>query len=819
MSAALQRKLGQAHERLRAGDAAGAQLLCREVLQRAPRNPDALVLFAVTLLMGGCERDAIAPLEQALAAQPRHGVALENLGLANLMLGNFTEAQRALQSAAAIPGAPASVFMRLGIALLNLGQHDAAHGALERARELDPVNPDIQLNLGQLADRVHDSARARQHFEAALRLFPQHVEAMFNLGVICLKVNELDAAREWFGRVLELAPRHGDALVNLAVVAQQQQHLDEAISYLRRAVEADPAAAMARNNLAHNLSLQGQFDEARAQFLAALRLAPDLVEAREGLAALCIRLGRYKEGVVHLRELLRADDQRSAIVAGLADALFEIGEVEEAETNARRAIALDSAASGPYTTLADIYAVRGELDHMVETLKTGVAHTGSVLLLGKLAFQLRRLCDWENWRTAWQQLAAALPDTSEVVSPFSLLCEPLTAAQQLAYARRLPAQLNIKADPCHRHAPHTRRDRLRIGYFSSDYYENAVAYLVAEVLELHDRSRFEVTAYSYGPDDNSAMRNRMRAACEHFIDVARDPDDVIAARIRADELDILIDLKGYTMGARPSVLARRPCAIQINWLGYPGTMGADFIDYLIADSFIIPAHQEMNYAERVLRMPHCYQPNDRQRPIGQSLDRAGYGLPETGFVFCSFNQGYKITPEVFSCWMNLLRSSPDSVLWLLAENRWTTENLHRAAQNHKIDPARIIFAPKVPLAEHLARYRIADLALDTFPYGSHTTASDALWAGCPLVALCGETFAARVSGSILNACNLPELVTYSLDDYERLALQITTNASYKNELRAKLESSKHLAPLFNSQAFIRDLETIYTDLIDGSHRQ
>ena len=819
MSAALNRKLGQAHERLQAGDAAGAQLICQDVLQRAPRNPDALVLFAITLLMTGRANDAIAPLQQALATQPRHGAALENLGLAHLMLGNFPDAQQALESAAALPGAPASVFMRLGVAHLNQDRHDAALAALARAVELDPANPDIHLNLGQAADRMGNSALARRHFDDALRLSPGHADAMFNLGVLSQKENAFDSAREWFQRVLAQSPHHADALINLALVAQQQQRPDEAISLLRRAIEIDPSTVQARNNLAHNLSLRGQFDEARTQFLAALRLAPDLLEAREGLAALCMRLGRYKEGVVHLRELLRADDQRSAIVAGLADALFEIGQIEEAETNARRAIALDPASSGAYTTLADIYAVRGELDHMVEILETGAAHTGSVLLLGKLVFQLRRLCDWQNWRSAWQKLAAALPDTTDVVSPFSLLCEPLTAAQQLAYARRLPAQLNIKAGPDHRHARHTPRDRLRIGYFSSDYYENAVAYLVAEVLELHDRSRFEVTAYSYGPDDNSAMRNRMRSACEHFIDVARDPDDVIAARIRADELDILIDLKGYTMGARPSVLARRPCAIQINWLGYPGTMGADFIDYLIADSFIIPAHQEINYAERVLRMPHCYQPNDRQRPIGQSLDRAGYGLPETGFVFCSFNQGYKITPEVFSCWMNLLRSSPDSVLWLLAENRWTTENLHRAAQNHKIDPARIIFAPKVPLAEHLARYRIADLALDTFPYGSHTTASDALWAGCPLVALCGETFAARVSGSILNACNLPELVTYSLNDYERLALHITTNASYKDELRAKLESSKHLAPLFNSQAFIRDLETIYTDLIDGSHRQ
>ncbi|MEO8441684.1 MAG: tetratricopeptide repeat protein [Betaproteobacteria bacterium] len=819
MSAALQRKLGQAHERLRAGDAAGAQHLCREVLQRAPRNPDALVLLAVTLLMAGRARDAITPLEQALAAQPRHGMACENLGLAYLMLGDFAAAQRALQSAAAIPGAPASVFMRLGISLLNQGQHDAAQSALARALELDPANPDIHLNLGQAADHMNDPARAQRHFEEVLRLSPDHVEAMFNLGVLGLNQNELASARVWFERVIAQSPDHADALVNLGMVAHQQQQPDEAVAHLRHAIEINPALSLAHNNLANTLTAQGRLENARGEYLTAVRLAPDMLQAREGLAAVCIGLGRYQEGLTHLRELSQADPRHPGILVAMADALFEVGEIDEAETIARRAMSLDPSASGPYTTLADIHAVRGELDLMVAMLQAGVAHTGAILLLGKLAFQLRRLCDWENWLPAWQQLAAALPDTHEAVSPFSLLCEPLTAAQQLAYARRLPEQIHINVDSAQRPPRRTQPERLRIGYFSSDFYENAVAYLVAEVLELHDRGRFEVFAYSYGPNDNSPMRNRMSAACEHFIDVARDPDDIIAARIRADELDILIDLKGYTMGARPSILARRPCAIQVNWLGYPGTMGAEFIDYLIADSFIIPADQESNYAERVLRMPHCYQPNDRQRPIGRSLDRFAYGLPQDGCVFCSFNQGYKITPEVFACWMNLLRRSPGSVLWLLAENRWTTENLHRAAQNHDIDPARLVFAPKVPLPEHLARYRIANLALDTFPYGSHTTASDALWAGCPLVALCGETFAARVSGSILNACNLPELVTYSLEDYERLALCIATDSSYRDKLRAKLESAKHRAPLFDSPAFTRDLEKMYTDLIGKSHRR
>ena len=813
MSAALNRKLGQAHERLQAGDAAGAQLLCQEVLQRAPRNPDALVLLAITLLMAGRAHDAIAPLTQALATQPRHGAALENFGLAHLMLGNFVEAQQALANAATLPGAPASVFMRLGLALLNQDRHDAALAALSRAVDLDPANPDIHLNLGQAADRKGSSAQARRHFDDALRLSPGHADAMFNLGVLSQKANEFDSAREWFQRALAQSPRYVDALINLALVAQQQQRPDEAIALLRRAIEIDPSTVQARNNLALILASQGRFDEARALYLAALRIAPALPEAREGLASIDIALGRYVDAIAHLREVLRIDGDRSPILAALADALFEVGKLDEAAALAERAISLDAAATGAYATLADVYAARGELALAAATLQTGVAQTGAVNLLGKLTFQWRRLCDWKQWSTSWELLKGALPATPELVSPFSLLCEPLTASEQLMCARRWSAQFKAAAIEDDRPTPaRAERTRLRVGYFSSDFYEHATAYLLAEVLELHDRKQFEVFAYSYGPEDNSAMRNRLRAACEHFVDIARNPDDVAVARIRADALDILIDLKGYTLGARPAILAQRPAPVQISWLGYPGSTGAEFIDYLIADHFIVAAGQDSNYAERVLRLPHCYQPNDRKRAIAQPLDRAAHGLPDSGFVFCAFNQAYKITPDVFACWMNLLRRTPDSVLWLLADNRWATENLKRAAQGHAIDPARLIFAAKVPLAEHLARYLAADLALDTYPYGSHTTASDALWAGCLLVALCGDTFAARVSGSILSACELPELIAYTLEDYERLALKIATNPDYRDVLRTRLEANKPSAPLFDSVRFTRDLEEIYRDV-------
>ena len=816
MSASLNRKLTQARERVQAGDAATAQSLCREVLQRAPRNPDALCLLGISHLMQGQAREAATLLEQALAVQPRHGAALENLGLANLVLSEFAQAERALRAAATLPGAPASVHMRLGVAILNQGRHAEAVAELERARAIDPRDPDILLNLGQALYGGGDYPAARQQFTTVLDLAPDHADAMYNMGVICLQQNDPAQARQWFERALARAPRHVDALVNLAVVLQREQRLDEALASVQRALAIQPELAQARSNLANILLLQGNPEAAREQYLNVLRALPNLVEAQEGLAAASFALGRFNEAIRSLREVLRAEpDQRGAANA-LAEALLQVGELAEAETAARRAIELDAAAEMPYSVLAEIHSVRGEINRAVATLEAGLEHTRSDSMLGKLTFGLRRLCDWEKWRAAWPRLAGLLENSPAAISPFSLLCEPTTAAQQLIYARRwCAAQFGASANgkSAGSGVPRTH-PRLRIGYLSSDFYGHATAHLLAEVLELHNRQRFEVFAYSYGPDDASPMRARLRTACEHFIDIAREPNDLAICRIRDDELDVLVDLKGHTMGARTTLLAHRPCSVQISWIGYPGTMGAAFIDYLIADPFIIPPGAESAYSERILRLPHCYQPNDRKRMVAPTLARAEYGLPDTAFVFCCFNQAYKITPEVFAVWMRLLQNTPGSVLWLLEDNRWATANLQAAALAHSIAPARLVFAPKLPLAQHLARYRAADLALDTFPYTSHTTASDALWGGCLLIALCGETFAARVSGSILTAGCLPGLVAHSLEDYESLALRLVTDRVWREDLRAQLAAAKHASPLFDTAAFTRDLERLYQDVAD-----
>lgn len=740
-------KLQQAHDKLESGDLSGAAGLCEDVLERAPRNPDALWLLGTVHVISGAPERAVALLERATAAAPGHGAALEMLGLASLMLGEYAQAERVLLRALALPGAPPSVRMRFGIAVLHQGRHQEAIREFQRVAALDPGNPDVHLNLGLAHAGSGNWSTAAGEFRRVLAAVPDHTDALYNLGVASLELGARDEARGAFERIVARLPEYADA--------------------------------------------------------------------RERLAAMHLEVGRYKEAATHLREVVRLQPANSGALVSFAHACFQYGEVDEAETAAQRARALDPAATGPYTLLAQIHYVRGALDEAAAVLEDGYERTRSGVLLGTWVHLLHRMCDWDKWRAAWDAMALALERGEDLGSPFNLLCEATTAAQQLAYTRRWAATrfgtASPDTTPRRTRTPRGAR-RLKVGYFSADFQEHPAAYLLAEVLELHDRSRFEIYAYSYGPDDASAMRARLRAAVEHFVDIAWEPDDAVLARMRQDDLDVLIDLKGYTLGDRLSIMARRPCPVQVTWLGYPATSGAQFIDYVIADGCIVPDGAEAQYSERVLRMPHCYQANDRKRPIVEPLTRAQYGLPEEGFVFCCFNQTVKITPEIFACWMRLMARVPGSVLWLPQDNRWAAANLRAAAEAQGVAGARIVLSPRLPFAQHLARYRAADLALDTFPYTSHTTSSDGLWMGCPLVALCGDTFTARVSASVLTNCGLPDLVTRTLDDYEALAHRLATEPALMSEVRTRLAAARDTAPLFDSALFARDLERLYLDI-------
>jgi predicted O-linked N-acetylglucosamine transferase (SPINDLY family) len=361
---------------------------------------------------------------------------------------------------------------------------------------------------------------------------------------------------------------------------------------------------------------------------------------------------------------------------------------------------------------------------------------------------------------------------------------------------------------------------LRLGYVSSDFRDHATSYLLADILERHDRSSFLINAYSIGPDDHSAMRDRIRAGVDRFVDMYGIPSDTIAERIHADGVDILLDLNGYVQNLRPETLALRPAPVQVNYLGYPGTTGAPYMDFIIVDRFVVPPDQAPHFSERLAYLPDCYQPNDRARRIAADTpSRAACALPDTGFVFCAFNQAYKITPTLFDIWMRLLAATPASVLWLLETHPEASANLRATAARAGIDPQRLVFAPRLPLPDHLARHRLADLFLDTLPVNGHTTTSDALWAGLPVLTCAGNTFVSRVAGSLLHAVGLPDLVTFSLEDYEALARDLARDTARLAALRQRLATNRDIAPLFDSARYTRNLEALYHRMWDEYCRQ
>ncbi|MGO9675090.1 MAG: UDP-N-acetylglucosamine-peptide N-acetylglucosaminyltransferase [Methylocella sp.] len=426
----------------------------------------------------------------------------------------------------------------------------------------------------------------------------------------------------------------------------------------------------------------------------------------------------------------------------------------------------------------------------------------------------RGMCEWDGFTEAAPHLRGIMArGESGRLAPFHLLSEPgVTASEQracselwirdrLAAARPECANLDFRFD-------RGARTKIRLGYLSSDFQDHATALLLIETLEAHDRARFDVRAYSYGADDGRTMRKRLQKTFDAFSDVAGLTDVEAARAIHADGIDILVDLKGYTLNARTGILLLHPAPVQVNYLGYPGTLGADVCDYLVTDRFITPPGSAADYSESFAYMPHSYQPHGRGAALAPKPGRAEMGLPATGFVFCSFNQHYKLTPELFGLWCRLLQCVPDSVLWLI-DGDAARGNLRNEALRRGVSPHRLVFAPDMAQAGHLARLQLADLVLDTAPCGAHTTASDALWAGAPIVTCPGDTFASRVAGSLLHASGLKELIAADLDGYFDLALDLATNPQRLGALRARLERNRATCALFDVRGYTADLENMY----------
>jgi len=624
------------------------------------------------------------------------------------------------------------------------------------------------------AGRLDDADRLYREILAA---DANHAGALHLLGLLAYQAGKAEIAADLIGKAVAIEKAQPAYYYNFGVVLKDLGRLVEAGKAYEAALRLAPNYAEAHNNLGTVLDDLGRWNDAVREYLAAIRLKYDYPDAHNNLGSALARIGRSQDAIMPYEAAIRLKPDYVQAHANLGLAMQEVGRFQEA--------------AGRYGE-----AVRLKPDHTEA--------------LAQQFYCLRQACDWRETDRLGQELLRR----TDKFSPFLPLLIDSSADQQLAAARTWCAQQHGAIKPL----PEATRPEgatIRLGYLSVDFCNHAVAQLVVELIERHDRARVEVIGYSYGPEDGSALRQRLKQGFDRFEDIRPLSDAQAAQLIRRDGIDILIDLTGYTAKARTGILAYRPAPAQVNFLGYPGTLGAGFVDYIIADPICIPPEDEPFFTETVVRL-NCYQPNDGKREIAdQTPSRAESGLPEQGVVFCCFNGSVKITPPVFAVWMRLLARSPGSVLWLLDANADAKENLRREASAAGIAPERLVFAPRVPLTQHLARHRLADLFLDTLPYNAHTTASDALWVGLPVLTCLGRTFPGRVAASLLTAVGMEELITSSLPEYEALALALASDPVRLAGLKAKLAANRATAPLFDSGRFARAIEDAYEQMMEG----
>lgn len=628
----------------------------------------------------------------------------------------------------------------------------------------------------------------------------------------CQQLGQFDEADRLCRIVLEREPANLEALQLYAGGKYLREQFGEAFETLSLALRHNPANVENTVLAAHCLRALGNMSEAADTYMRAVALAPHIGDFRVMAGSTLRAAGRTAEAMTVYHEALALDPSLTEAHNNMGVLYHDQGELEPAIASYRAALALQPQHLGARQNMASALRALGRFEEALAAFETILTYDpGHAYATLMVVHSKRELCQWEGHDVMTAHLHRIATTQPGKVSPLLLFACPLSPEQLLsaaqAYARNFAPPTPPTPFPA---TPKVPGQKIRVGYFSADFREHVVATVIAEVLERHDRAAFDVIGYSYGPDDQGPQRRRIQAACTAFHDIRTLSDEGAARKIRDDRIDVLVDLNGYTGNIRHQVPARCPAPVQISWLGYPGTTGSPAMDYIIADRFTIPVGTENFYSEKIIRLPGSNQPHDSTRHATAPKSRAAYGLPENGIVFCSFNYPQKITPEIFSAWMSILNAVPQSVLWLRADRAPTMANLRKEAVAAGVAADRLIFATRTPdLADHLARYSVADVALDTFPYNSHTTANDALWMNVPLVTLAGHTCAARIAGGILNALGLPDLVVNSVSGYRDIAVKLATDSARRADLRRRLTAARETGPHFDTARFTRNLETAY----------
>ena len=692
--------------------------------------------------------------------------------------GRLPEARRQYEQLLTMQPQHFDALHLLGLLFNQQGSPEQALPLVQQAVALRPATALFHNSLGLVQQAAGQLEAAQGSYRQALLLDARYADPCLNLGNLLAAQDKVEAALQCYEQALQLQPASTQALYNSSTLLLRLRRHDEAIAAFSQLLFLEPLSRDAWYNRGLARAAIRELPAALADFDQALALDPAHLDARNNRGIVLQEFGLQDEAIECYSQVIAACPEHFEAHNNLGDALIGKHELDAGLHSYRRALSLRP-------------------DHP--------------LLAGLALHAQTRLCDWRGLEHSLQALQQGLRDGQALSQPFCLL-----SLLDVPDLHRLGAESFLRTKVPDRQArdglsARPRGARIRIGYFSSDFSDHVMSQQMAQLYELHDRDHFEVYAFSLGPDVRDNTRARLLQAFEHFIEASALSDREVAALSRELGVDIAVDLNGYTSKSRPTVFALGCAPVQVAYLGYAGTTGAPYMDYLIADRVVIPEESRQHYSEQIVYLPDSFMVNDNTRVRSERVfTRAELGLPEQGFVFRCYNNSYKILPEVFDCWMRLLQQLPGSVLWLLDENPTATANLKREAQQRGVDPARLVFSGRIEMAEHFARNRVADLFLDTFPYTAHSTACDALWSGLPVLTRMGESFASRVAGSLLTAMNLPELITHSLAEYEARALHLAQHPQELAALRERLIANRDSGPLFDTARFARHIEAAYT---------
>ena len=782
-----------------------------------------LLKQAMDLYSSGLVDQALRVARNGLAVEPQNQTRLCEVAAASAYaLGDHAQAERYWTQAISRGPASADTHYNLGILLASTGRDAEAEPCFRRATELNPASANAHFCLGRCLAAANRLDEAERSIRRALNLDPRLAPASLMLGLILFRSGRDAEAEGYLRGAIALDGGMPEAFSCLGDLLFKLGRLREAEDCFRRALALDPTAAVLHYKLGALLSGSGRDEEAESCYRTAITADAGFVPAHTSLGVLLEKRGCDVEAESCYRQAVTTD-------ANFADAFFNLGNLlvrtrrrEEAEPCFRRAIELDERDVESLVKLGDLYLATARYAAAESAYRRVHAlHPERADVLAMIIHVASYTVSWGGIDADFARLRTLLDESAtHCADPFVLLAMPGLTPSDLRRASFKRAQELIAAQSLDK--PDSRLTRsgransnpIRIGYLSAHLFDHAVAGVLAGVLEAHDRGKVAIHGYSYGPAVPAGSRHRIRDACVQFREVRLLRDADAANLIHADEIDILVDLVGFTRDARPGISGRRPAPVLVNWLGYAGTMGhPQFADYIIGDPVVTPPAHAGDFCEALAIMPHCYLPYDRSREVGPRPDRRAAGLPEGAFVFCSFFQCYKLNREVLDVWCQLMHAVPHSILWLQQPVDEAVAHIRREVGSRGVDPDRLIFAPRVAsVSEYLGRLQLADLALDTHPYTSHSVGGDLLWSGVPLVTKIGDTFASRVAASLLHAAGLPELVTENDEAYRALAMKLALEPEYLAAVRGKLAASREVAPLFDTQQFARDLENLYLQI-------